>query len=304
MRSVPSIIFAVLIAVLGSSWLFFEAEIREYLGWPKVEEVEDVEEEEGGPSEERPERVPSERPKVTDQADGEVEPTKEEVIQRIVSERYPDLPAKSFSEQFPSLDKIPAAAFPDRIQTQKEVAFYRRSGNAVLSASRVKEGGFVRPQEILPDGQLVVSSLADQGMTAMIPLSETNLVEKATERYEDSLRRAQERIIEMREADASDLRSDSRLFRRVTSESGVWSESLIDPPLVDSLFTKLDPEVFSIVGHYELGRKRIQVSERSGVYTVTLFLVQGMDDGFGPYYWRVQSLKATGGVIEWLGLPD
>ena len=108
----------------------------------------------------------------------------------------------------------------------------------------------------------------------------------------------------MREEDASELRSNSRLFRKWEDSPDVWSQTEPSPALMESLFQQIDSENFSIVGHYEMGRKRIQTSDRLGVYTVTVFLIEGTRKGFGPFLWRVQSLESFGAPVEWLGLPQ
>lgn len=247
--------------------------------------------------------VPAVAPKPTGEMAKEDQETQ---LQRIVRERYPDIPNIPFPDKYPDLGKLPKTAFPARIQTRQELHFKFTQEGKVVGISLVKADGFVSPLQIEND-EIRVSSLTNDEMSETLPLSETNFATVVEANYHEGLQRAIERVEKMREADRVDLRKNPTLYEKLIAEGKVWHKA--DDEKFEKI--KMSAELlladrsFKPVEFYENGHVMIdEEGPYSGGYFAVIVLIQGTDKGFGPYHWRAKCLLRDERIVGWLGLPD
>ena len=236
----------------------------------------------------------------------EVKNAQEAEISRIVMERYPDIPKISFSDKYPSLEKLPRNSFPGRIQTHQELNFKLEQGGKAVGRSYVKAEGFVRPRRIEGD-MLDVSSLANEQMVETLALSQTDFVTVIEANYNAGLERAIERLGKMRAADKSDILKNPELYQKLIAEEKVWHDMEAEQFDYVKLMSKqkLAGSLFKPVAFYANGNIRIdEGGPYSGVHYVVIVLLEGSDAGFGPYYWRARCLLLNGQIVGWLGIPE
>ena len=315
MRALLNIIklFFVLAIAGGLAWKFYETEIREFLHLPEAV----VESDETGETEKRSRREKivrtDDNTNETDQNDEEVakpeQPEtddKEALLQQIVMERYPDITRVPFSEKYPDITTLPESAFPARVKAVKMINFKLTRAGKVIAASAVKAGGSVWPRRFVDGDQLEVSSLANGEMTTSLAQSETDFQQVAESNYEKSMEDAIARIEEMREADKSELRSNSYLFRQLEKEKKAWHDAEDEnfQPVKESLAAVLGDRPYKPVAFYWNGKDRIDEGGYTGIYYVAIVLIEGTDKGFGPYHWRAKCFLQVGEVVGWVGLPE
>jgi len=247
--------------------------------------------------------VPAAAPKPTGEMAREERETQ---IERIVRERYPDIPSIPFPDKYPDLGKLPETAFPARIQTRQELLFKLTQEGKVMGISLVKTDGFVRPRQIEND-KIRVASLANDEMSGTLPLSETNFAAVVEANYQEGLQRAIQRIEKMREADRVDLRNNPTLYEKLIAEGKVWHNA--DDGKFEEIKMSagllLADRSYEPVEFYENGDVIIdEDGPYAGGYFAVIVLIQGTDKGFGPYHWRAKCLLRDGRIVGWLGLPD
>jgi len=226
-------------------------------------------------------------------------------IQRIVMERYPEIPKIPFAEKYPDLSKLPRAVFPERIQTRQELNFKQLQEGKLLGVSVVKANGSVRPRRIKED-EIEVSSLADDKMIETLPLSETDFAAVVEASYDAGLERAIARAEEMREADRVEIRKNQALYLKLMTEGKVWH----DPEGAQLDVIKISVEqllagrAFKPLAYYGNGLVQVEEGGYSGGYYVVIILLEGNDGGFGPYHWRAKCLLRDAQIVGWVGIPE
>lgn len=236
----------------------------------------------------------------------EMKRDREEQIQRIVMERYPDIENIPFSEKYPDLSKLPRAAFPERIQIRQKLNFKLTQEEKIVGISIVKVGGFVRPHRVEGD-KIKVSSLADKKMVEEFPLSETDFLAVIKANYDVALEQAITRLEKMREADKTEILKNPDLYKRLIEESETWHDSE-DVQFEDvkmsygktSAASRFKPVSFFATGYVMIDEE----GPYSGGYSVVIALLEEIEAGFGPYHWRAKCLFRDGRIVGWLGLPE
>lgn len=230
----------------------------------------------------------------------------DEKLRELLAMRYPMPQLPPFEQSFPTLDSLPSASFPDRIQVFQPVSLTRRVAGKVLAASAVRAEGLVRPIA-LEDGQLRVASLAQEEVEGMIAIDRTNFRDEAALLYVSVLSNARERTQRMIDADFEELTSTPFVLRRVIRQGTPWDPG--DTPVANLIRSAIEQKYpggrFKMAGYHEFGNQTFgKTTLYPGRHRVAIVALEGTDRGFGPFLWRAKCLLKGEEILGWFDLPS
>lgn len=288
----------VLLTAAGFAWNQYQAEIRDLLGLPPIAESEKrSEKKKTGTKVDRDDRNPPR--KVDRGSQGEAE--RESEIRRIVELRFDNVDSRKFSDKFQDLAEVPETSYPARVKVSRPMEFNQTIDGNIVAVSYLQEGGMARPFQIENGGILRLQSLANPSMEATLPIDETDFREQVQSAHDLAYSRAEARLREMREAEASDLRAFRGLLDDWAGRDLLWefpAESRFQS-VREAIERRIDPEKHRIAGFWE---KIVRMDGETRL--VTTALVEGTDLGFGPLQWRVQVQKKGDEIVSISGLPE
>jgi hypothetical protein len=228
--------------------------------------------------------------------------SKEELVARILKERYPD-------PKFPPFDEVaatwgsqtPESVLPDRVRLADAVVLREINGASLLGISSIKAGGEAQPLRVT-GSQLTIASLGHSSIQGEVPVAKTDLQNGIRRRYEARCEAIFDRVDAMRERAAQRLPLLHTLKERFAD--GPWHDS--DDPVFEIVKASIragaaGPVSVGDVKHiFDDSFVRFESGKLANGNFQTFTVYFELDGAFGPAPWESLAVQTGRDTIIWL----